>query len=58
MNYKFVAVDSKQMLRSIDDMIGVACNLNSQNYENLMNMREQLEKDLQKIYKFEDEKNS
>jgi hypothetical protein len=52
-NYRFVAVDPKRMMKAIDDLIGTACNLNSQNYENLIQMRGQLEQDLQKIYKIE-----
>lgn len=53
MEYKFVSLDSNRLMKNVDDLIGVACNLNSQNYENLIQMRAQLERELKTIYKIE-----
>lgn len=54
MTYKFVRVDSDDLISEIDNMIGVACSLNSQqNYENLMSMRENFKEKVQEIYKVE-----
>lgn len=58
MQYKFTEVDSKKLMSSIDDMIGVACSLNSQNYESLIKMRYQFEKELTAMYKIETEDGS
>lgn len=53
MQYKFTEVDSKELMGAIDDMIGIACSLNSQNYENLIKMRHKFQKELETMYKIE-----
>lgn len=53
MNYKFVELDTDAMMTHIDDMIGIACSLNSQNYETLMKMRKELKNNLEGIFRID-----